>query len=99
MKPRLLLARLCDLCHYSWKAARTNRFPKILFIKKQAQWSNDKTIFELGIAKYCDLSAQINYLPKPKAKAVIDLLATDKSGYFAQPLPIIANYLCGILHV
>ena len=44
MKPRLLLARLCDLCHYSWKAARANRFPKILFIKKQTQWSNDKTI-------------------------------------------------------
>ena len=34
MKPRLLLARLCDLCHYSWKAARANRFPKILLIKK-----------------------------------------------------------------
>ena len=30
MKPRLLLARLCDLCHYSWKAARANRFPKTL---------------------------------------------------------------------
>ena len=29
MKPRLLIARLCDLCHYSWKAARANRFPKI----------------------------------------------------------------------
>ena len=51
MKPRLLLARLCDLCHYFWKAACTNRFPKILFIKKQAQWSNDKTIIELGYRK------------------------------------------------
>ena len=51
MKPRLLLARLCDLCHYSWKAARTNRFPKILFIKKQAQLSNDKTSIELGYRK------------------------------------------------
>ena len=46
MKPRLLLARLCDLCHYFWKAARTNRFPKILFIKKQAQWSNDQLFAE-----------------------------------------------------
>ena len=44
MKPRLLLARLYDLYHYSWKAARANRFLKILFIKKQTQWSNDKTI-------------------------------------------------------
>ena len=51
MKPRLLLARLCDLCHYSWKAARANRFTKILFIKKQTQGSNDKTIIELGYRK------------------------------------------------
>ena len=65
MKPRLLLARLCDLCHYSWKAARANRFPKILFIKKQTQWSNDKTIIELGYRK------QINYLI-----FIIDPLAT-----------------------
>ena len=43
MKPRLLLARLCDLCHYSWKAAQANRFPKILFIKKQTQWSNEES--------------------------------------------------------
>ena len=64
MKPRLLLARLCDLCHYSWKAARANRFPKILFIKKQTQWSNDKTIIELGYHKiswFVSVS-QINYL-------------------------------------
>ena len=51
MKPRLLLLRLCALCHYLWKAARTNRFRKILFIKKQAQWSNDQTIIELGYRK------------------------------------------------
>ena len=49
MKPRLLLARLCDLCHYSWKAARDNRFPRILFIKKQTQWSDDKTIIFMSI--------------------------------------------------
>ena len=68
MKPRLLLARLCDLCHYSWKAARANRFPKISFIKKQTQGSN-------------------------LADKLFDLLVTDKSRYFAQPRPIIANYL------
>ena len=56
MKPRLLLAHLCDLCHYCWKAARGNRFPKILFIEKQTQGSNDKTILNLVIAKYRDLS-------------------------------------------
>ena len=40
-----------DPCHYSGKAARANRFPKILCIKKQTQWSNDKTIIELGYGK------------------------------------------------
>ena len=38
-----------DLYLYSWKATRTNRFPKI-FIKKQTQWSNDK-IIELSYRK------------------------------------------------
>ena len=34
------------------------------------------------------------YLPQPSASAwqIIDLLATDKSQYFAQPHPIIVNY-------
>ena len=32
----------------------------------------------------------LSYLPKPKAEVIIiDLLATDKSRYFAQPHPII----------
>ena len=36
---------------------------------------------------------QINYLPQLSSSAnIIDLRATDKSRYFAQPLPIIANY-------
>ena len=34
-----------------------------------------------------------------RLRQIVDLLATDKSRYFAQPLPIIAYYLCGILHV
>ena len=36
----------------------------------------------------------IYYLPQPSALArqIIDLLATDKSQYFAQPGPIIVNY-------
>ena len=70
MKSSLLLARLCDLCHYFWKAAHPNHFPKI-FIKKQTQWSNDKTIIELGYRKilwFVSVS-QINYLPQPLASA------------------------------
>ena len=90
MNPRLLLARLCDLCHYSWKEARANRFPKILFIKKQTQWSNDKTIIELGYRKISVSRRSIICLSL-RLRQIIDLLATDKSPYFAQLRPIIAN--------
>ena len=93
MKPRLLLARLCDLCHYSWKAARANRFPKILFIKKQTQWSNDKTIIKLGYRKISWIVSRSIICLSLRPWQIIDLLATDKSRYFAQPRPIIANYL------
>ena len=53
-------------------------------IWKQTWWSNDKTIIELGYHKisWFVRVSQIN----------IELLATDKSGYFAQPCPIIVNY-------
>ena len=60
-----------------------------------------KQLLNLVIAKYRDLSvshrsiieANNYYLPQPSALAdIIDLLATDKSWYFAQPRPIIANY-------
>ena len=48
------------------------------------------------ITKYRDLSmpriSQINYLSKLRLRQIIDLLATDKSRYFAQPRPIIVNY-------
>ena len=48
------------------------------------------------ITKYRDLSmsriSQINYLSKLRLWQIIDLLATDKSRYFAQPRPIIVNY-------
>ena len=56
-------------------------------LKKQTRWSNDKTIIELGYRKtsWFFSVSQINYL--------IDLLATDKSRYFAQPRPIIVNYV------
>ena len=74
MKPRLLLARLCDLCHYSWKAARANRFPKILFIKKQTQGSNDKTIIELGYRKISGFVSVSQIICRSQ---IIDLLAKN----------------------
>ena len=60
-----------------------------IFRWSKERWSNDKTIIELG--PYGKISwlvsvSQINYLIIP------DLLATDKSRYFAQPRPIIVNY-------
>ena len=69
---------------------RSLRFPKI-FLKKQTRGSKDKTFTELGYRKiswFVSVS-QINYL---RSRIIIDLLATDKSRYFAQPHPIIANH-------
>ena len=43
-----------------------------------------KQLLNSVIAKYRDLSVS--------RRSIIDLLATDKSRYFAQPLPIIADY-------
>ena len=51
MKPRLLLARLYDICHYSWKAARANRFPKISFIKNKLSDRMIKQLLNSVIAK------------------------------------------------
>ena len=78
MKPCLLLARLCDLCHYSWKAVRANRFPKILFIKKQTQWLYDKIIIiiKLGYRK-------ILWFVSVSDQVFASAFATDKSQYFA----------------
>ena len=50
---------------------------EVIEIWKQTLWPNDKTIIELGYHK-------ISWF-------VSDLLATDKSRYFAQPRPIIVN--------
>ena len=47
------------------------------------------------IAKYCDLSVSRRSIIclNLRLRQIIDLLATDKSRYFAQPRPIIVNYL------
>ena len=62
-----------------------------IVLKKQTRWLNDKTIIE----KYRVLSVSrtsVIYLSL-RLWQIIDLLATDKSQYFAQPRPIIVNYL------
>ena len=52
---------------------------------------NDKTIMELDFAKYRDLSVSRRSIICLclRHRQIIDLLATDKSRYFAQPRPII----------
>ena len=74
----------------AWKKA--DRFASRRWsLKKQTWWSNDKTIIKLGyrkISRFASVS-YINYLPQPSASANNNLLATDKSRYFAQPRPII----------
>ena len=54
---------------------------------------NDKTIIELDFAKYRDLSVSRRSIICLclRHRQIIDLLATDKSRYFAQPRPIIVN--------
>ena len=49
-----------------------------IFLEKQARWSNDKTIIELGHRK-------ISWFVS------VSQITTDKSQYFAQPHPIIVN--------
>ena len=58
----------------------------------------DRMIKQLSnsvIAKYCDFSMSRRSIIclSLRLRQIIDLLATDKSQYFAQPRPIIVNYL------
>ena len=54
-----------------------------------------KQLLNSVIAKYRDLSVSHRSIIclSLRLRQIIDLLATDKSRYFAQPRPIIANYL------
>ena len=82
-----------------WQIASLS-YQEVINIWKQTWWSNDKTVIELSYRKilWFVIISQINYLPQPSASA-IDLLATDKSQYFAQPRPVIANYFKEHFHL
>jgi len=60
----------------------------------------DKTIFnsffQLGSYKISRIAGvlQIRSIPQPPARQIINLLATDKSQYLAQPRPIIVISTC-----
>ena len=55
-----------------------------------------KQLLNSVIAKYRDLSVSRRSIIclSLRLRQIIDLLATEKSRYFAQPRPIIANYYC-----
>ena len=55
-------------------------------IKKQTQWSNDKLKQFLVSHRSILFASAFDFLQ------IIDLLATDKSQYFAKPHPIIVKY-------
>ena len=77
------------------KAARAHGFPET----KTKNKLSDRMIRQLltsVIAKYRDLSVSCRSIIflSVRLRQIIDLLAIDKSRYFAQPRPIIANYVC-----
>ena len=77
-----------------WQIASSS-CQEMIKIWKQTWWSDYKTIIELGYLKLSWFASvsHINYLPQPSASAIVVLLATDKSRYFAQPCPITVKYL------
>ena len=65
------------------------RFPKIIMKNKLGDRMLKQSLYSV-IAKYRDLSVSLRSIIR--LRQIIDLLATDKLRYFAQPCPIIDNY-------
>ena len=77
---------------------RSLRFPTI-FLKKKNKLGDRmiKKLLNLVIAKYRDLSVSRRWAIVClglRLRQIIDLLATDKSQYFAKPCPVSVNYGC-----
>ena len=91
VKETVLFSILRSLLHEN---GRSLRFPRI-FIKKNklGDWMI-KQLLNSVIAKYHDLSVSSRSITCLSLwlRQIIDLLATDKSRYFAQPRPIIVHY-------
>ena len=73
---------------FGWAVREWFKYKKKLGDRMIKQLSNPV------IAKYCDLSMSRRSIIclSLRLRQIIDLLATDKSQYFAQPRPIIVNY-------
>ena len=87
------------LFSFLWSLLRENgrslRFPRILIKKTNSVIEfMIKQLLTSVIAKYCDLSVSRRSIIclSLQLRQIIDLLATDKSRYFAKPRPIIVNY-------
>ena len=70
---------------------RSLRFPRIFIEKKKLGDRMIKQLLNSVVAKYRDLSVSHRSIIclSLRLRQIIDLLATDKSRYFAQPRPII----------
>ena len=70
---------------------RSPRFPRIFIKKNKLSDRMIKQLLNSVIAKYHDLSVSRRSIIclSLRLQQIIDLLATDKSRYFAQPRPII----------
>ena len=68
---------------------RSLRFPRIFIKKNKLGDRMIKQLLNSVIAKYRDLSVASRSIIR--LRQIIDLLATDKSRYFAQPRPTIVN--------
>ena len=71
-------------------------FRRYYLLKNKLSDRMMKQLLNSVIAKYRDLSVASRSIicRSRRLRQIIDLLATDKSRYFAQPHPIIANYYC-----
>ena len=58
-----------------------------------------KQLLNSVIAKYRDLPVSRTSIICLRLRQIIDLLATNKSRYFAQPRPIIVNYLPSAVYI
>ena len=74
---------------------RALRFPRIFIKKNKLGDQMIKQLLNSVVAKYRDLSVSRRSIicRSRRLRQIIDLLATDKSRYFAQPRPIIVNYV------
>ena len=76
------------------ESGRSLRFPRIFIKKNKLGDRMIKQLLNSVIAKYRDLSVSRRSIIclSLRLRQIIDLLATDKSRYFAQTHPIIVNY-------